>query len=90
MSTVENSRETVHISGEEFDRMFESGEDLDDYLDLDNIRRPAQESHTIVFDLPKYAFDAIVIEAANVGVDFRDLIANWITDKISTSAVITS
>ncbi len=41
------------ISAEEFDRIFDEGEeDVLQYFDMDNIRRPGRETRTVAVDLP--------------------------------------
>jgi len=74
------------ITGEEFDRMFEAGEDLDAYLDLDNIRRPGRERRAIAFDLPKTEYDAVVSAAANSGLKVADLVSTWVIERVTNNA----
>ena len=70
------------ISGEEFDRMFEAGEDLTPYLDLDNIRYPGLEEQTMALDLPTPLIEALEREAARAGCSPTDLVRSWVEDRL--------
>ncbi len=48
------------ISAEEFDRIFDEGEeDVLQYFDMDNIRRPGRETRTVAVDLPVRVLEAV-------------------------------
>ena len=42
------------ISAEEFDRRFDDGEDVSEYLDLSSLRRPNLEAKRVNVDFPAW------------------------------------
>lgn len=50
---------TKEISVEEFDRLFDAGEDLTPYLDMSSARRPNQETKPINIELPQWTINAL-------------------------------
>jgi hypothetical protein len=64
--TSRDGRET--ISAEEFDRRFEAGEDVSQFMDLTKARRPGREVQRVNVDFPKAFLAEIDREADRVGV----------------------
>ena len=52
------------MKAEEFDKKFDSGEDITAYLDMNTIRRPDYEQRRVNVDFPKWILDALDREAA--------------------------
>ena len=56
------------ISAEEFDRIFDDGEeDVLQYFDTDNIRRPGRETRTVAVDLPVRVLEAVEQQSQATG-----------------------
>jgi hypothetical protein len=71
------------ISAEEFDRIFDEGEeDILQYCDLDSIRRPGLEQEKVSVSLPKWMVSSLDEEAARIGVTRQAVIKLWIDEKI--------
>jgi hypothetical protein len=64
--TSQDGRET--ITAEEFDRRFESGEDIAAFMDVARARRPGREFQRVNVDFPKAFLAEIDREAGRVGV----------------------
>ena len=56
------------INAEEFDRIFDEGEeDVLQYFDMDNIRRPGRETRTVAVDLPVRVLEAVEQQSQATG-----------------------
>ena len=58
----------------EFDKKFESGEDIISYLDLKKARRPVQEQKRVNVDFPVWMIHSLDKEAKRLGVPRQSLI----------------
>ena len=58
----------------EFDKKFESGEDITKYLDLSKARRPEQEQKRVNVDFPVWMIHSLDKEAKRLGVPRQSLI----------------
>lgn len=70
------------ISAEDFDKKFDDGEDLDDYIDWSKARRPGLELVHVDIDLPEKVLRRVDAEAARLGVTRQSLMANWIAERL--------
>ena len=75
------------ISAEEFDRLFDEGSDeIDQYLDWDNIRRPGLELKRVNVDFPQWMIARLDREAKRRGVTRQALIKMWLSDRLDRAA----
>lgn len=80
VSTHDGSRT---ITVEEFDRLFDEGSDeIDDFLDWDQARRPGLVPKRVNVDFPTWTVQALDREAAHRGIPRQALIKMWIADKL--------
>lgn len=57
------------ITAEKFDAIFDEGnEDITQYLDTDNIRRPGRDTRRVNVDFPVWMVDAMDKEATRIGI----------------------
>jgi CopG antitoxin of type II toxin-antitoxin system len=77
---------TKTISAEEFDRMFDDGEDIDAYIDWSSARRPGLEIKRVNIDFPQWMVDRLDREAKRRGVTRQSLIKMWISDELDMRA----
>lgn len=70
------------ISAEEFDRRFDDGEDMSDYLDWSTARRPGQEPKRINLDMPQAMAAQLEAHARKRGVTRQALIKMWLADRL--------
>ena len=70
------------ISAEEFDRIFDEGGDIWDYLDHSKTRRPNLEPKRVNVDFPKWVVRRLDAESQRLGVTRQSLIKTWIADRL--------
>ena len=74
------------ISAEEFDRRFDDGEDMSDYLDWSSFRRPGLESNRVNLDMPQHMVAKLDTHAKERGVTRQALIKMWLADRLDAAA----
>ena len=74
------------ISAEEFDRRFDDGEDMSDYLDWSSFRRPGLESKRVNLDMPQHMVAKLDTHAKERGVTRQALIKMWLADRLDAAA----
>ena len=75
----------TQISADEFDRRFEAGEDMTDYLDWTTARRPGLETRRVNLDMPQHMVAKLDTHARQRGVTRQALIKMWLADRLETS-----
>ncbi|MDR6102922.1 hypothetical protein QE369_003119 [Agrobacterium larrymoorei] len=70
------------MSVKEFDRRFDDGEDVSDYVDWSQAKRPGVEVEHVEVDLPKWLLKRIDAEAERLGTTRQSLSAQWISEKL--------
>ncbi|HEX8621748.1 MAG TPA: CopG family antitoxin [Allosphingosinicella sp.] len=74
------------ISAEEFDRRFDAGEDMGDYIDWSSDRRSAREIERVGLDLPHSLVAKLDQEAKRQGVSREALIEAWVSERLDRAA----
>lgn len=72
------------ISGEEFDRRFDDGEDMSDYIDWSSA--PGLVAKRVNVDMPQHMVAKLDIQARKRGVTRQALIKMWLADRLETAA----
>jgi hypothetical protein len=81
------ARQRKYISNEELDRLFDEGEeDILQYFDVENARRPGLETRTVAVDLPARVFDALERESSRSGTPIQGLVEAWIEERAALVA----
>jgi hypothetical protein len=62
------------MKAEEFDKAFDAGEDITEYLELSKARRPGHEQRRVNVDFPIWMIDSLDKEASRLGVARQSLI----------------
>jgi len=76
-----------YITAEEFDKRFDDGEDILEYLDMTQAHRPALELKRINVELPLWMIKCLDREAKRLGVTRESIIKVWIAERLyNTSA----
>lgn len=70
------------ITAKEFDRRFEAGEDISDYVDWKAAKRPGREAQRVNVDFPAWMVAAMDKEAARLGVSRQALIKFVMNDHL--------
>ena len=72
------------ISDEEFERRFDAGEDIMDYVDVEAARRPNLEKvdDVVVEGVPVGMLRGIDLAAARMGIDRQSVIKVWLAERL--------
>lgn len=73
------------ISAEEFDRRFDDGEDMSDYVDWSKATRPLEEllrTQRVNVDFPKWVVAALDAEAKRLGISRQAVIKIWCAEQL--------
>lgn len=70
------------MKAKEFDRKFDKGEDVTQFLDMSKAERPAQEKRRVNVDFPTWVIDSLDREAKRLGVARQSLIKGWIAERL--------
>ena len=76
-----------YITAEEFDKRFDNGEDVLEYLDMMQAHRPGLELKRINVEFPLWMIKSLDKEAKRLGVSIESIIKVWIAERLhNTSA----
>ena len=70
------------MKAKEFDRRFEAGEDLSQYLDFSKARRSALEQKRVNVDFPAWMIRQLDKEAKRLGVPRQSIIKLWVAERL--------
>jgi hypothetical protein len=70
------------MKAKEFDRKFDDGEDITEFLDLSKARRPGHEQRRVNVDFPLWMIEALDHEANRLGVTRQSIIKVWIAERL--------
>jgi hypothetical protein len=70
------------ISAEEFDRKFDAGEDISEYVDWSKARRPNLEPHRFNVEVPAHFIQKLDRAARIRGVTRQALVKMWLYDRL--------
>jgi hypothetical protein len=65
-----------------FDKKFNSGEDITQHLDISKAKRPGLEVKRINIDFPEWMIESLDKEAHRIGTSRQALIKFWVADKL--------
>ena len=65
-----------------FDKKFDSGENITELLDLTKAKRPGLEAKQINVDFPEWMVDSLDKVAHRLGVTRQSLIKLWVADRL--------
>jgi len=80
------------ITAETFDRKFDNGEDIDEYLDfstairLKDIKKLKTETKKVNVDFPEWIIESLDKEAKRIGVTRQSIIKVWIAERLKAEA----
>lgn len=70
------------IAAEELDRRFDDGQDITEFLDLNQAFRPNLEQRRVNLDLPNWMIASLDQEAKRVGVTRQSIMKVWMSERI--------
>lgn len=71
------------MKAREFERKFETGEEIDDLVDWTKARRPNLDTRRVNVDFPGWVIEELDRQARRLGVTRQSLIKLWIAEKLS-------
>jgi len=71
------------MKAEEFEKMFDDGEDITHLLDLSSARRPNLDQKRVNVDFPKWMVNQLDMEARRVGVTRQSIIKIWLAERLA-------
>ena len=74
------------MKARDFDEAFENGEDIMEYLDLANARRPNQDIKRVNVDFPLWMVDSLDREAKRLGVTRQSVIKVWLAQRLEKAS----
>jgi len=70
------------MKAEQFEKMFDDGEDIAHLLDLSSAKRPNQDQKRVNVDFPKWMVNELDLEARRIGVTRQSIIKVWIAERL--------
>lgn len=74
------------MKAEEFDKKFDDGGDILQYLDISKARRPVQEQKRVNVDFPLWMIQLLDKEAKRLGVPRQSIIKLWISERLKKAS----
>ena len=74
------------MKAKEFDKAFDEGKDVSQYLDRSKARRPAQEQKRVNVDFPMWMINLLDKEARRLGVPRQSIIKVWVAERLGKSS----
>ena len=73
------------MKAKELDQRFDAGEDISQYLDFSNARRPGQKCRRVNVDFPEWMILSLDKEAKRLGVPRQSIIKIWLAERLEES-----
>ncbi|MEB3189794.1 MAG: CopG family transcriptional regulator [Snowella sp.] len=73
------------MKAEDFDRKFDDGESIIEYLDLTKIKRSNPEEQTIAIECSSWMIEALDQESQRLNLPLQVIIKGWIEEKLASS-----
>ena len=73
------------ITTQEFDKLFEEGKDITEFLDLETAKREELETRRVSVDFPKWMIQKLDQQAMKLGVTRQSIIKFWISEKLKSA-----
>ena len=70
------------MKASELDKKFDEGQDISQFLDLPQAKRPGQEQKRVNVDFPVWMIHRLDKEAKRLGVPRQSIIKIWIAERL--------
>lgn len=70
------------MKAEDFDKKFDDGEDVSEFLDFSKSERPGQNQKRVNVDFPIWMIQSLDKEARRLGVTRQSIIKVWIAERL--------
>ncbi|MBV5340572.1 MAG: CopG family transcriptional regulator [Deltaproteobacteria bacterium] len=74
------------MKANELDNIFDTGEDISQYLDVSKARRPQQEQKRVNVDFPLWMSQEMDKEARRIRVPRQSIIKVWVAERLQKAA----
>ncbi len=74
------------MKAKDFDKKFDSGDEIVEDLDLSTSHRPNLEPKRVNVDFPSWVVRSLDKEAARVGVTRQSIIKMWLVERLQSEA----
>ena len=74
------------MKAKEFDKKFDNGDDISDFLDLSKAKRVMQDQKRVNVDFPAWMLESLDKEASRVGVTRQSIIKVWLAERLEQLA----
>jgi hypothetical protein len=74
------------MKAKDLDKKFDSGEDITEFLDIPNARRPSQDQKRVNVDFPIWMIHSLDKEAKRLGVPRQSIIKIWIAERLKADS----
>ncbi|MDP2268656.1 MAG: CopG family antitoxin [Deltaproteobacteria bacterium] len=74
------------MKAREFDKEFDEGGDISQYLDRSKARRPEQEQKRVNVDFPVWMIQLLDKEARRLGVPRQSIIKVWVAERLAKAS----
>ena len=74
------------MKAKEFDKKFDEGEDISQYLEVSKARKPEQEQKRVNVDFPIWMIQRLDREAKRLGVPRQSIIKVWVAERLKKAS----
>ncbi len=74
------------MKAKEFDKRFDEGDDVSQYLDISKAKRPVQEQKRVNVDFPLWMIQLLDKEAKRLGVPRQSIIKLWVAERLKKAS----
>ena len=74
------------MKANEFDKAFDEGKDISQYLDRSKARRPDQVQKRVNVDFPRWMITLLDKEARRLGVPRQSIIKVWVAERLGKAS----
>ncbi len=74
------------MKAREFDKKFDEGGDISQYIDISGARRPEQKQKRVNVDFPLWMIQLLDKEARRLGVPRQSIIKLWIAERLEKAS----
>jgi len=79
-----NLARSKYMKAKDFDKAFDEGSDISQYLDISKARRPQQEKRKMNIDFPIWMYQSLDKEAKRLGVTQQSIVKVWIAERLES------
>ena len=74
------------MKAKEFDKKFDAGEDVSEFMDIAKAYRPQQDQKRVNVDFPLWMIQQLDKEAKRLGVSRQSIIKVWVAERLQKAA----